>query len=459
MAKIDLEKRSIAIFGTGVTGLSVARFLSARNLSFVFVDSRENPPALPEIRSLYPDTTVYTGVFNSAVLTGIDLIVVSPGISLSEPILVEAHDRGIEVVGDLTLFHSVAAAPVVGITGSNGKSTVTSLVGEMASASGLNVGVGGNLGIPMLDLLAENRQLYVLELSSFQLETLTNNNFAVAALLNISSDHMDRYASMDEYIGAKHRIFSNASVTLVNRDDPLTVPKTAESSISFGLDEPGGKDIGIRCVQGVDYLCQGEKTLIAIDEIALKGTHNIANVAAAVAIGESAGLSHQSMLQVVKDFDGLPHRCQTVATIGGVLFINDSKGTNVGATSAAIRSFGLRQRKNIVLIAGGQGKGQDFYPLARAASEFVKLCIVFGEDADQICTSLHSLVVVEMASTLGDAVALATLQAEAGDTVLFSPACASFDQFSGYVERGNCFVQAVMSSAGSKGADRRNYAD
>ena len=456
MVKIDLKKSRIAVFGTGVTGLSVARFLSARNLPFVFVDSREKPPALSEIQSMYPETHVYTGPFTTTVLMDIDLIVVSPGISLEEPVLVEACARGIEIIGDLALFCSVASAPVVGITGSNGKSTVTSLVGEMASASGFNVGVGGNLGIPMLDLLAENRQLYILELSSFQLDTAFNNNVAVAALLNISSDHMDRYATMEKYIGAKHRIFSTASIAVVNREDSLTVPTTVKSLVSFGLDEPGESDFGVRSQQSVDYLCKGKKLLIALESIALKGAHNVANVAAAVAIGDSIGLPYSSMLQVLKDFDGLPHRCQTVTTVNDVLFVNDSKGTNVGATSAAITSFGLSRRKNIILIAGGQGKGQDFRPLAQAASEFVKLCIVFGEDADQIGRSLYSLVVVDMVSTLVEAVALATVKAEVGDTVLFSPACASFDQFSGYEERGNTFVQAVLISTGSVINGRRD---
>ena len=347
------------------------------------------------------------------------------------------------------MFCCVAAAPVVGITGSNGKSTVTSLVGEMASASGLNVGVGGNLGTPMLDLLNEERQLYILELSSFQLETVVNSNATVAALLNISADHMDRYASMDEYVRAKRRIFNGADVGVINRQDSLTALAGIKSIVSFGLDEPKEGHFGVRRKGGSDYLCCGEQHLIAIDEIALKGAHNLANVAAAVAIGESINLPRQTMLEVLRDFNGLDHRCQTVATINDVVFINDSKGTNVGATIAAIASFGSSQRENIILIAGGQGKDQDFGALKHTVSGFVKLCILFGEDANQIYRSLHSVAPVELASSLVEAVSMAKLTAEAGDTVLFSPACASFDQFSGFEERGACFAQAVLASVES----------
>ena len=446
MTEIDLSKRSIAIFGTGVTGLSVARFLSARNLSFVFVDSRESPPALSELLSTYPEVSIHTGPFKDSILDNIDLIVLSPGISLEEPVLVEAGHRGIEIVGDLTLFYSTATAPAIAITGSNGKSTVTSLVGEMASASGLNVGVGGNLGTPMLDLLNQDRQLYVLELSSFQLETVDSNKATVAVLLNISSDHMDRYASMDDYIRAKHKVFGNHSVAIVNRQDQFTAPSSVKSPLSFGLDEPDEGHFGIRQKDGIEYLCIGQECLIAIDEIALKGAHNIANVTAAMAIGESINLPRQTMLQVLRDFNGLDHRCQTVASINDVVFINDSKGTNVGATNAAITSFGCSQQKNIILIAGGQSKGQDFGVLARTVGDFVKRCILFGEDAHQIYDSLQSVVPVDLASSLVEAVSIAKLTAEAGDTVLFSPACASLDQFSGFEERGECFAQAVLAS-------------
>jgi UDP-N-acetylmuramoylalanine--D-glutamate ligase len=449
MTENHLSERNIAIFGTGVTGLSVARFLSARNLSFIVVDSRDEPPGLVEILSTYPGITVYTGPFNSSVLDHIDLIILSPGLSPDEPVLIEARDRGIEIVGDLTLFYSVVTVPVITITGSNGKSTVTSLVGEMASASGLDVGIGGNLGTPMLDLVNEDRQLYILELSSFQLETVDNNKAAVAVLLNISSDHMDRYATMEHYIRAKHRVFGNDSVAIVNRQDQLTASNSAKNLISFGLDEPDEGQLGVRQKEGIEYLFIGEQCLLAISEIALKGAHNISNVAAAVAIGESIKLPREVMTAVLKDFNGLDHRCQTVATISEVVFINDSKGTNVGATMAAITSFGLSQQKNIILIAGGQGKDQDFDVLAPRVGECVKLCILFGEDANQIYRSLQPVVPVELAPSLVEAVSMAKRTAEAGDTVLFSPACASFDQFSSFEERGECFTKAVLASVQS----------
>jgi UDP-N-acetylmuramoylalanine--D-glutamate ligase len=260
---------------------------------------------------------------------------------------------------------------------------------------------------------------------------------------------MDRYATMEHYIRAKHRVFGNDSVAIVNRQDQLTASNSPKNLISFGLDEPDEGQLGVRQKEGIEYLFIGEQCLLAISEIALKGAHNISNVAAAVAIGESIKLPREVMTAVLKDFNGLDHRCQTVATISEVVFINDSKGTNVGATMAAITSFGLSQQKNIILIAGGQGKDQDFDVLAPRVGECVKLCILFGEDANQIYRSLQPVVPVELAPSLVEAVSMAKRTAEAGDTVLFSPACASFDQFSSFEERGECFTKAVLASVQS----------
>lgn len=445
MVDLIATNRKTAILGMGVTGLSVARFMSAKDLPFVFADSRKEPPRLKEVTDCYPDVTVALGDFDTDLLANMDRVVVSPGISLDEPALVAAREQGIELIGDLELFLEHADAPVIAITGSNGKSTVTTLLGEMARASGLSVGVGGNLGTPMLDLLDNKVQLYILELSSFQLELLNDSRGAVVALLNISADHMDRYAGLPEYHAAKHRIFRGASKVVINREDVLTKPLLSSqiSLSSFGLNQPDLGDFGI--LEGLEkgYLSYGIERLMPVADMSLKGSHNVANALAALALGYAIDLPMKTMLQCLKTFNGLPHRCETVAEFDGVLYIDDSKATNVGATIAALKGLGSSERKNLILIAGGQSKDQDFNDLQRIAGQFVKRAYVFGEDGAEIDSILGPVCDSVMVDSLPEAVGQAASQADAGDTVLLSPACASFDMFSGFEERGRCFQQAV----------------
>lgn len=450
MAEIIATNRRTAILGTGATGLSVARFLSARETPFVFVDSRAEPPHLKQVRREYPNVELVLGPFDKDFLLSFDRLIVSPGISLSEPELIAAREQGVELIGDLELFLQYAKAPVIAITGSNGKSTVTTLVGQMAEDSGLVVGVGGNLGTPMLDLLDGNSQLYVVELSSFQLELLDNSRGAIVALLNISEDHLDRYPQLQQYHAAKHRIFRGAGKVVVNREDRLTRPliSTQIPMTSFGLNQPDLGDFGILEGLSEGYLSYGIERLMRIDELALKGTHNIANALAALALGYAADLPMQTMLETLKTFKGLPHRCENIAEIDGVLYIDDSKATNIGAAVAALNSFGIRGQKNLLLIAGGQGKGQDFDGLKAPLSDFVKLTLLLGEDAQQIQQALQDCGDLIAVESMELAVQAAHQVAVPGDIVLLSPACSSFDMFTGFEHRGQCFQEAVSALLG-----------
>lgn len=454
MSEIIVTNRKTAILGMGATGVSVASFLAARDMPFDFVDSRENPPNIDLVKATYPEAELALGSFDADFLCRYDRLIVSPGISIAEPALVKAKQQGVELLGDLELFLEQAQAPVVIITGSNGKSTVTELLGKMAMDSGLSVGVGGNLGTPMLDLLDDAHKLYVIEVSSFQLELLNDSRGAVSCLLNISPDHLDRYKNLQQYHSAKHRIFRGASKVVINREDVLTRPliSTQIPMISFGLNQPDLGSFGI--LEGLEngYLSFGIERLMRVDQVALKGTHNIANVLAALALGYCIDLPMQSMLDTLKTFEGLPHRCQFIAEIDSVSFINDSKATNVGAAIAAIKGFGNKAHKNIVLIAGGQAKGQEFSGLAAEISAFVKTTIVIGEDADLLASAVANKCDVKYTDSLESAVIEASQLAESGDTVLLSPACASFDMFDGFEHRGDCFETVVSALSQTRGA-------
>ncbi len=433
------------VFGLGATGLSCARYLYARGLPFVVVDTRANPPELPVLASEMPEIQVYAGQWPEELLAGATELIVSPGISLEQPAVAAARAAGVRVVGDIDLFVREAGAPVVGITGSNAKSTVTELVGRMALRAGLDTGVGGNLGTPALDLLDPARELYVLELSSFQLERAGELGLAVATVLNVSADHLDRHGSMPLYHQAKHRIFRGCERAVVNRDDPLTIPLLADDVkvISWRLGEPELGGFGLREIDGVEHICRGFEALLPSAEIGLAGRHNLGNALAALAIGYAAGLPMQPMLLALRDFGGLPHRCQRVAEIASVLYVDDSKGTNIGATSAALA--GLGTAGNVVLIAGGQGKGADFRELREPVARSCRHVVLIGEDAGLIEQALEGTVPLERAADMRAAVAAAAAAAQPGDTVLLSPACASFDMFTGYAARGVAFTAAVRA--------------
>lgn len=429
------------VVGLGMTGLSVVRHLHKLGERIIVVDNRDLPPALTEFKQSFGDTPLHTGKFDHKLFVNASRIVVSPGVPLTEPALKLAHDKGVEITGDIDLFAHEVAAPVVAVTGSNGKSTVTTLVARMAEQAGLDIAVGGNIGVPALDLLDDPKQVYVLELSSFQLETLNRLPMSSAVVLNISADHMDRYADVNVYAMSKQAIYGNAEHAVVNRDDPIVsrmLPKSKQS-IGFTLNKPDAGDFGICTDNDDEYLCFNGNNLIKTSELKIRGKHNVANALAALALGETIGLPMPAMLDALRKFTGLPHRTQWIAEINGVHWFNDSKGTNVGATLAAIAGLPGKH----VLIAGGQGKNADFGPLHEAAQRKLRAAVLIGKDADKIAAAIDNVVPVQFADSMSDAVKHAARLAHPGDNVLLSPACASFDMYRGFEQRGEAFMLAV----------------
>ncbi len=433
------------IVGLGSTGLSVLRHLRARGETVAVTDSRAAPPGLAEMRESHADVPAALGGFDADFFAAADRLVVSPGVSLEEPLIRQARARGAEIVGDIELFARAARAPVVAITGSNGKSTVTTLLGEMARKAGLRVPVGGNIGRPALDLLDEGPvDFYLLELSSFQLDTTESLDAAAAVVLNLSADHMDRYAALERYAASKQRVYRGHGLMLINRDDSavLAMRETARRSLSFGLDRPPSEaDYGLLEVAGETWLGRGEQRLLPVRELAMAGTHNRANALAALALGEAMGLPLPAMLETLRRFGGLRHRTQWVAETAGVRWYNDSKGTNVGATLAAIEGL----TGPLVLIAGGQGKGADFSPLRPALAAKGRAVVLLGEAAETLEAALGGVLPVRRVRDMAQAVEVAAELAQPGDAVLLSPACASFDMFEGFAARGEAFMRAVQA--------------
>ncbi len=430
------------VVGLGVTGLSCARFLARAGVPVAVTDSREQPPGLETLQQELPDVALFLGRFDEEAFARAERIVVSPGVSRREPLLAEARARGVEVIGDIELFARHVSAPVIGITGSNGKSTVTTLMGLMVQQAGRSVRVGGNLGVPALDLIGdEEPDLYVLELSSFQLETVRSLSCLAAVVLNVSPDHMDRYDSPGDYAKAKQAIYHHARLQVVNRDDidAAALAHTHAPVVGFGLGEPQGNDYGLRHVDDEMWIVHGDTALMPVAELRMPGLHNLANALAALALGDAAGLPVEAMLQALREFQGLPHRTEWIGEYQGVRWFNDSKATNVGAALAAIQGF----EGPLVLIAGGQGKGADFSELAAGLDARVRQVILLGEAADEIEAALKGRMQVSRAADMTEAVQLAAAHAQSGDTVLLSPACASFDMFTGYQQRGEQFVQAL----------------
>lgn len=447
MAKrLDIERRTL-IVGLGRTGLSVARYLSRQGTPVAIVDSQEAPPALDELRAGLPvDVALFLGGFHPEVFERAELIVVSPGVPLSTAPIVEARNRGIPVIGDIELFARAARAPVIAITGSNGKSTVTTLLGAMARQAGIEVRTGGNIGTPALDLIAETEpDLYVLELSSFQLESTSSLRPAAAVILNISADHMDRYPDLETYSAAKQGIYRQAAVQVVNADDPLAAaladPQRAQVRFTRGVPAPG--EYGICLEQDIPWIACGEQPILAVSEIALRGTHNVLNALAALALGEVVGLPRQAMVATLREFRGLPHRMELIIKRRGVRWYNDSKGTNVGATLAAIEGVAGR----VVLIAGGDAKGADLTPLSAALRDKGRAAVLLGKDAPRLQELLEEVLPVERVADMTAAVSRAAELARPGDCVLLSPACASTDMYRDYQERGMVFSAAVRELA------------
>jgi UDP-N-acetylmuramoylalanine--D-glutamate ligase len=428
------------VVGLGATGLSVARYLHRSGLDATFVDSREEPPGIDELNEVWPDADVSLG--DMQLPKNIDRIIVSPGIADSDPLLKEARKANIEIVSDIELFAREANAPFVAITGSNGKSTVTTLLYHMGRAAGQETLAGGNLGEPALDLLDyDTPDLYVLELSSFQLQRTDSLPAAVAVLLNVSADHLDWHASKKEYEQSKYRIFREADAAVINRADKRAAKETKkmDTVVSFGMDQPEDGQYGIRNEDGADYLVRGDTMLIATSDMEMYGLHNQANALAALAAGELLGFEMAAMLQVLDEFPGLPHRMQFVARKGAVDFINDSKATNVAAAVASIESV----NGMIVIVAGGEGKGGNFAELAAALENKLRAAVLIGTDAAAIASALDTVMPVYFAQDMEDAVLQAAAFAESDDTVLLAPACASFDQFDNYAARGDAFRTVV----------------
>lgn len=439
-----VEQPRTLVVGLGVTGLSCARFFASRGVDVVVTDSREHPPGLEALQQQYPGVPVYTGEFNKRAFAEAERIIVSPGVPLTQLLIRQAIERGAEVMGDIDLFLELAEAPVVAITGSNGKSTVTTLLGEMAKADDKVVAVGGNLGTPVLDILDSRVELYVLELSSFQLELVHRLKAAAAVVLNISADHMDRYESIDDYADAKAVVYRNASVAVVNLDDALaaTLAETGRK-IGFTLDMPVESGYGICGISSEQWLCKGDDMLMPVSELRVAGRHNQANVLAALALGDAVGLKMAAMLEAARGFTGLAHRAQFVAEKDGVRWYNDSKGTNVGACVAALEGLQPNDKSRTVLIAGGDCKGADFTELEDALSRYVRAVVLIGRDAPMIAAVVGEIVPAVRATDMNDAVIKAASMAIAGDRILLSPACASFDMFDNYEQRGEVFMESV----------------
>jgi UDP-N-acetylmuramoylalanine--D-glutamate ligase len=430
------------VFGLGKTGLSVARYLARNDIDAIYIDSRENPPGIDELQKTCPGAEVHTGEISTKLLKGASRIIASPGIADSDPFLAAARKAGVDVISDIELFVGEAKAPILAVTGSNGKSTVTTLLALMCDASGKTGLAGANLGEPALDLLLEDvPDFYLLELSSFQLQRTVHLPTAVSVLLNISSDHLDWHADEDEYRAAKYRIFDEAEAVVFNRADEASSTHLPDGvpALNFGLDEPGHDEYGLLVDTNEVFLARGEQLLLAVSDLALVGTHNQANCLAALAAGQLMGLEMSAMLQVLNEFPGLPHRMQLVGESRGVCYINDSKATNVGAAIASIDSI----RGAVVLIAGGQGKGGNFDRLATSTCGHVRSAVLIGEDAAKLEQAFADLTPTVRADNMRSAVSRAAEFAETGDTVLLAPACASFDQYPNYMARGEDFARAV----------------
>lgn len=451
----ELNGQRVLVLGLGETGASLARWFAAQGAQVRVADSRMQPPGLDTLRRDCPTVEIVCGGFSESLLQGVTRIVISPGVPMITPLVQRALAQGIPVEGDIELFaqqlgarRSASAPRVIAITGSNGKTTVTSMVGEMCRAAGLDAEVAGNISPAVLEVLLARKgrqpQVWVLELSSFQLETTYSLNADVATVLNVSEDHLDRYAGMSEYAAAKARIFSGDGAQLLNRDDAfsLAMAQPGRHVVTFGLNPPENpEDWGIVRETGIVWLVQGTQKIMRADELQLAGLHNVANALAALALCRTLALPLAPLVTALRQFRGLPHRVEAVAEIGGVTYYDDSKGTNVGATVAALQGL----ERSSVVILGGDGKGQDFSPLKTAVARHARAVVLIGRDAPLIAEALRdSGVPLIYARGMEDAVRQAARVAERGDAVLLSPACASFDMYRNYVHRAEVFVAAVQ---------------
>jgi UDP-N-acetylmuramoylalanine--D-glutamate ligase len=462
---LKLAGRSVLVLGLGDTGLSAVRWLSARGANVAVADTRPNPPQAARLRALLPGVAIHTGAFQAAMLEAADALIVSPGLSLKEPAIAHALASGVEVMGDVELFARAIHAlnterehpmKLIAITGSNGKSTVTAMCGDMCRMAKMQTCVVGNIGLPVLEALLEVERgnvsapdVWVLELSSFQLETTFTLNADVATVLNISEDHMDRYPDLAAYAAVKARVFQGTGIQVLNREDAHSsvMGLLGRRVVTFGLDSPADENLGV-CD---DELCHGDDMLMPITALPVTGLHNVMNALAALALTRAIGCPVDASLRGLTHFQGLPHRVEKVAVVNGVTYYDDSKGTNVGATEAALYGMGAQK---VVVILGGEGKDQDFSPLKAAVEANARSVVLIGRDAPVIREALRgSTVPMETVTSLNEAVELAHRQALPGDAVLLSPACASFDMFRNYVHRAEVFIAAVQQLALAEAID------
>lgn len=460
--KPDYRAQHFLVLGLGESGLAMARWLARCGAAVRVADSRATPPGGEALRAALPQVELVCGPFTPALLDGIDTVALSPGLSVRTPLVVEAQTRQIPVVGEIDLFVRAldelgarSHCKLVAITGTNGKTTTTTLVGELVRAAGQDAGVAGNISPAALDELMRRLDagcmpaVWVLELSSFQLETTSALGADAAAVLNVTDDHLDRHGSLAQYAAEKARVFEGPGVQILNRQDSWSngMARAGRPVTRFGLDQPAGEgDFGTRDIDGVRWMVRGDTPLLPCKALALAGEHNVANALAALALGAAIGLPLAPMLKGLQDFRGLPHRVERVAQrTDGVVFYDDSKGTNVGATLAALQGLGCP----VVLIAGGDGKGQDFSPLREAFQRHARVVVLIGRDAEKIRAETAGCGVdYLMASSMEEAVRLANERAEAGDAILLSPACASMDMFRNYAHRAEVFRSAVLALPG-----------
>ncbi|MEI6706393.1 MAG: UDP-N-acetylmuramoyl-L-alanine--D-glutamate ligase [Methylococcales bacterium] len=437
---LDAQNSKLLVVGLGITGVSVARFLHKLGLVFAIIDSRDNPP-MDEFFQQTPDIPVFTGGFDEAAFKVATHLIVSPGVSLHEKSIVKALANGATIISDIDLFACSVTAPIIAITGSNGKSTVTTMLGDMAAAAGKRVAIGGNLGKPALDLLEDDAELYVLELSSFQLERTSVLNAAAATVLNISADHLDRHADLADYAKEKQSIYHGDGVIVINADDTLVkaMQESGRQILSFSIKDKA--DFYLAYQGETEYLMYETSPLMPLHELPLEGRHNAANALAALALGVAVGLDIPAMCSALKTFRGLNHRMQKVAQLHGITWVNDSKATNIGACVAALEGY----NRKVILIAGGDAKGADMAELTPAIKEKTKSVVLMGKDVDLIEQAIAGCVPVHRAENMVQAVQIAASLASEGDSVLLSPACASLDQYKNYQDRGNQFALAVLA--------------
>jgi UDP-N-acetylmuramoylalanine--D-glutamate ligase len=462
---LNLSGKHVLVLGLGESGLAAACWCARQGARLRVADTRATPPYLEELRRRVGSADFCSGEFDQALLAGIDLLVLSPGLPGDLPVVIQARAAGIPVLGEIELFaqglHCLGqSAPVLAITGTNGKTTTTALTGHLLRATGKAVGVAGNISPAALAALMAAQdanalpQIWVLELSSFQLETTATLNPAAATVLNVSDDHLDRYAGLDEYAAVKARIFSGGGVQVLNRDDPrVSRMALAERRVTtFGLDAPpAAGDFGLRSQSGEVWLAQGERCLLPLSGLSLAGLHNAANAMAALALCVSIGFDVDSLLPALRSFGGLPHRVEKITEKDGVTWYDDSKGTNVGATVAALAGLGGGVGRKSVVIAGGDGKGQDFSPLRNAVATHARAVILIGRDGALIGQAIAGAGIrTESAADMADAVKRAAALALPGDAVLLSPACASFDMFRNYEHRAQVFIAAVRAMEAGK---------